>query len=78
MDIVSLGEEANMAGAREVMSLPPGTVAASRSDRLKPPPIETPQLQVTASTPEAEERVPTLGESGSGRDSPDRVNCSYD
>lgn len=70
MDIVSLGEEANMAGSREVMSLPP--------DRLKPPPIETPQLQVTASTPEAEERVPTLGESGSGRDSPDRVNCSYD
>lgn len=73
MDIVSLGEEANMAGAREVMSLPPGTVG-----RLKPPPIETPQLQVTASTPEAEERVPTLGESGSGRDSPDKVNCSYD
>ena len=75
MDIVSLGEGENMAGAREVMSLPPGIV-----DRLKPPPSETPQLQITASTPEAEESVPTLGESGreSGRDSPDRVNCSYE
>ena len=74
MDIVSLGERENMAGAREVMSLPPGF------DRLKPPSSETPQLQITASTPEAEGSAPTLGESGreSGRDSPDRVNCSYE